>query len=167
VREATAGGQVFSLFPFFVREEKKAKNIATHFWRVPVVRRGHEQERVSALGFQEFWIEGAGGTLAFEESGEVLRGSEGHAAAGFGGGGSEVRSEDDIRAFEADVDERFLLEYVEAGAGDFSGFESVDQSGFVYDGAAGSVDEEGGCLHAEKFRRVEESAGVAVERNVQ
>lgn len=63
--------------------------------------------------------------------------------------------EDYVGAFETDVDERFLLENVEAGAGDFAGFEGVDQGRFINNRSAGSVDEEGRRLHAEEFWRVE------------
>jgi len=116
---------------------------------------------------EQFGIEGVGWALALEEGGDVLGGGERHPAAGFGGSGAEMRSEDDIGAFETDVDERFLFEDVEASTGDFAGFEGVDECGFVDNRAAGSVNEEGGRLHAKEFGRVEESASIAVKRNMQ
>ena len=86
--------------------------------------------------FKEFGVEGGGRALSLEEGGDVLRGGEGHAAAGFGGGGAEVWREDDVGALEAGVDEGFLFEDIEAGAGNLLGFESVDEGGFVHDWAA-------------------------------
>jgi len=50
------------------------------------------------LGFQKFGVQRVGGTLALEEGGDVSGGGEGHAAAGFGGRGAEVGSEDDVGA---------------------------------------------------------------------
>jgi hypothetical protein len=105
--------------------------------------------------------------LTLKEGDDVLRGGECHATAGLGGGGAEVWREDDVGALEAGVNERFLFKDVEAGAGNFFGFEGVDESGFVYYGTARSVDEEGGRLHAEEFGRVEELASVGIERDVQ
>src|SRR5689334_19035458 len=103
------------------------------------------------LGFEEFGVDGVGGTLALEEGGDVLGGGVGHAAASFGGGGAEMRGENYVGTLEAGVNEGLLLENVEAGAGNFFGFESVDKRSFVDNGAAGGVDEEGGGLHAEEF----------------
>jgi len=119
------------------------------------------------LGFQKFRIERVGGTLALEEGGDVLSGSEGHAAAGFCGSGAEVWGEDHVRSLEAGVHEGFLFEDVEAGAGNFLGFEGVDEGGFINNWPAGRVDQKGGRLHAEEFGSVEEAPRVAVKWDVE
>ena len=104
--------------------------------------------------------------MALEEGGDVLGRGIGHAATSFGGGRAKVRGQDHVGALEARVDEGLLFEDVEAGACVFFGFEGMDKRGFVDNRTAGSVDEEGGRLHAEKLGSVEKAASVAVEWNV-
>ena len=57
---------------------------------------------------------------------------------------ADVRREDDIgHAAERLVDLGFVLEHVEAGAGDLFALESAHQRGLIHDRATGRVDQKG------------------------
>src|SRR5579859_1282868 len=123
---------------------------------------GHERLRF----LKHFRIQHVWRAVPAEESGDVVRGHGGHFRTSFDAGGAHVRRHDDIGTLEAGMDEGLLFENVEGGAGDFFGFESVNERGFVNDGAAGSVDYKRGGLHAKKFWNVEQAARFGIERNV-
>lgn len=53
---------------------------------------------------------------------------------------------------EAFVDGGLVLEYIEAGAGDGTSGEGLDECYFVDDGAAGGVDEDGAGFHEGELR---------------
>src|SRR6267154_4435051 len=116
---------------------------------------------------ERFGIEHIRRTLSAKKSGDVVRGHSRHFRTSFDAGRAHVRSHDDVGALEARMDEGFLFENVEGGAGNFSGFEGVDESRFIDDRTACGVNDERGWFHAKEFWRVKEPAGLRIERNVQ
>ena len=77
-----------------------------------------------------------------------------------------MRRQHDIGTFQAGVDEGFVFEDVESGAGDLAAFESVDQRSLIDNRPACRVDEECGRLHAKELGRVKQATCFRQERNV-
>jgi len=155
-------GQASLAVAFFVSKSAAARAVASFDVDASSVAR-----KKYSSGCEEFGVEKVGRALTLKEGGDILGGGERHLAAGFDGGRAEMRSENHVGTFETGVNKGFLFEDIEAGAGNFLGFESVDKGGFIHHRAAGSVDEERGRLHSEEFWRVEELASVAIEGNVE
>ena len=59
--------------------------------------------------------------------------------------------DDTIALEEVRIDVGFVAEDVETGTSQFAGFEGLDQTRFVDDGASGGIDEEGSVFHCREF----------------
>ncbi len=93
-------------------------------------------------------IDAIGRPIARKKRGDVVGNVMRHRFARLADGAAEMRREHDIGEFsQRRADLRFVLEYVEAGAGDLSALQRVDERGLVDNRPARGVDEVGGLLH--------------------
>ena len=98
----------------------------------------------------EFFSAGEGDKVHLEEAGELVPEVGNH--------GGDVRGHDDIVHLPEGViaGEGLFREDVHAGTGDLFLREGVNEGGFIDDGGAGDIDEEGGSLHEGEFLLSEE-----------
>ncbi len=105
--------------------------------------------------------------FAGENRGGVLGDYVGHELAVLFFCASDVWGEDAVvQGFQAFVDYWFFFEDVEACAPDSFFAEGIDQRGFLYDGTAGGVDEDGVGFHQAEFAGADHAAGLGGEGGV-
>jgi len=111
--------------------------------------------------------------FAREEFVAAFEGFDLEAVHGFAGVEGEVGGEEDVREGEEGAEgvagggEGFLAVDIEAGTGEAASEEGFEEGGFIDEGAAGDVDEDGGGPHEGEFGAADEVAGLRVEDGVE
>ena len=126
-----------------------------------VGQRDEGVERVAVLVGHHGRVDGVLDERAAEGAGHLLGDDRAGAVLGLGGGGAEVRRDDDVRQLEEGrLGERLLLEDVDGGAGEVAGAQGVDQRVGVHELAAAGVDQPHAGLHGRQAAGVDQVAGV-------